>query len=534
MLRPAPTTATVRPPVNAIPSLLLRHPICLLLACGLLFHLCWLLAPFGFYEINAGYFFGPFAQQWDRFGWLALRGAPLGANAVALPQTVAQGFPYFNHPPGFAWTCSLFGTAEWQLRLPCTLAILASGPLLYALVRPRLGTAPAWFAGLLVMIAPANAFGAVISYESIVIAFGLLLLLAHERGAGGDRRWRALLLASAVLGIWMDWAFAFYVAALLPWSLPANARTLLRRLWLPCTATALSLLGVLLWRAWAEANPALPPPQAAQETLAATLQRAVFAGPAWGPFFTALGERLADGFSRPWLAVALLGLPLALRCTPRLLLTLLLPPLLNFGIFRSHSMGHLMFAAYMAPPLAVLAANVPYTIACWRRLPPLAPVVATAVAAFVIGMAGWHTAEWKRGATSPLLQRVGRSLSELVTTPLPESLSASDDREPLVASNAAQCYPYYVTSPRVLLSAVLDPVHLQAQRNGPARIVYVHFQNELHEPGKAPLIAPDQPLRDFLAPFPHIELPELVGEWPMGHGRTMVVRRASAWFVPRQ
>ncbi|MCA8963579.1 MAG: glycosyltransferase family 39 protein [Planctomycetes bacterium] len=513
--------------------LLLRRPILLLLACGLLFHLPWLAGPFGFGEnnINATFFFGPFAQHWEKFGWLTLRGAPLGATALTLPETVGAGFPYFNHPPGFAWLCCLLGTAEWQLRLPCVLAVIASGPLLFALLRSRLGAGPAWLAGLLVMIAPGTAYAAVISYESVVIAFGLLLLLAHEHTAAGDRRWRMPLVLAAALGVWIDWAFVFYVAALLPWSLPAAPRELLRRLWLPAAAAAVSLALVFAWRLWAEANPELPPPGPTQETIGRTLHRAVFGGPPWGAFFAALGDRLVDAFSRTGLGVALLGLPLALRACPRLVVALLLPPLLNFGIFRSHSMGHLMFAAYAVPPLAVLVAAVPHTLRRWRP----AATVAVAAGALVAAMVGWHTVEFERGATSPLLARVAAALSRMAAEPLPQGHpDPGDDRPPLVATNSPQIPPYYVTSPRVLLAPVADPRQLDAQRAGPARIVYVHFQNELHEPGKPPLVAPDQPLRDFLAPFPHIDLPEFVGEWPMGHGRTIVIRGAGAWFVPRR
>ncbi len=506
------------PPLERTP--LDRLAVPLLLAFGLALHLCWIAAPFGFHEINAGYFFGPFAQHWERFGWFELRGTPLGASAVALPETPQQGHPYWNHPPGFAWLCSLAGTAEWQLRLPCVFAAIGSGPLLFLLARPRLPAAAALLAGLLVQCCPAIAFSAVVSYESVVIACGLLLLLLHER-ARQSRRAALGAAAVAALGLWMDWAFGFYLLALGLWSLPARGRVWLVRLARPAAAAAASLLGIVAWRAWAGGAPLLPPPQPGHESAVAMLVRALLVAPPWGLWLELVGDRLRDGFGPALLLAAAAGaLPAVLRA-PRLVGTLLLPALLNLLVFRNHAAGHVMFFAYAGPPFALAAAHLFALAARWRS----AAAVAAALGLALVGATTWYTAEWKRGAVSPMFRTLGATLSRLAEEPSPDG----DVRPSLVATNATQNYPYYVRSPRVLLSPVVARAAIAAQRGGPSRLRYVYVDTEMRVPGQPVQRAGDVELRAWLGGFPSRALPELVGAWQLGHGIELVVHGAHVY-----
>jgi len=500
-------------------SVLERLAVPLLIAVGLGLHLPWLMAPFGFHDINAGGYFGPFAQSWHRFGFFELRGVPLGAWILTIPMSPAEGLPYWNHPPGFAWVTGAFGSAEWQLRLASLLGVIASGPLMFAFARRHLGSAAAFIAGLLVLAAPTVAFYSVMSYESLVLSLGLAMWLLHERvGRGGGTATRLGVLVVCFVGTWMDWAFGFYVLALLPLSLPAGFADLARRLWRPWLVYFVALLLIVLWIWWSKQAAGLPPPRAGA-TLADRAGHAVFGGPPPAVFFANLGRTLCEAFTLPVLIVAAVGAVPALWKMPRIMLTALLPAVLNIGIFRAHSANHVMFVAYLAPAVALAAACLLQQLG---RLRPMRPPVVLAAVALVMTMV-WHSWERKRGASQPLMARFGTAVSEIADAPSPDA----DTRSVLVATNVPQYYPYYISSPRVLLTPVLSHAELERQRGAAARLRYVYVQSEVRMVGEPPVAPPDEPLRAWLQQFPRHELPQLVGDWPLGHGDVFSV--LGAW-----
>jgi hypothetical protein len=206
----------------------------------------WLAAPFGFLENNAGYFFGPFAQSWERFGFAALRGIPLGPFEV-WPEAPARGYCYFNHPPGTAWLYAALGSAEWQLRLPSVLATIAAGMLMALLLLPRLGAWAAVLGGIAVQALPVVAFAGQMSYEPPVLALGLLLFWGMERAADKARGGMLAAAAAAAIGPWLDWSFGFFVLGLPLVHGQRRLREIGRRILVPWCLSLASLLLVLAW-----------------------------------------------------------------------------------------------------------------------------------------------------------------------------------------------------------------------------------------------------------------------------------------------
>lgn len=484
------------------------------LVAGCLLQAPWLCLPFGFLEENAGFFYGPFAQSYERFGFWALRGAPMGPFEV-WPLDPSGGYFYFNHPPGTFWLCSALGTAEWQIRLfPC-LALLASGALWTLLLRPRLGPWPAAAAGIALQAFPVAAFGSLVSLEPFVLATGLLLWwgATAARDGLGSRRWTAV---AACVGPWMDWSFGFYVLAL-PLLRPHRG---LGAAWagvrMPWIVSLASLSGVFAWMSWAKAA-TLAGSHGHSEGLVEMLQRALQARTAIGDFVTGAGAQLADGFTGFGGLAALLGFAFGLRSCRRLAVVALVPAALHVLAFSNHAATHLMFWCYFAVPASLGVGALVGACGSSPRFSWLAPLVFLAAMAEPLRASLRH----KQSATVPLLRDLGATLAT-------EARAArSDLAEPtMVATNAFRSYPYYVASSKVYLGPVTDPAIVENAQKGGGKIQFVYVAAELEaaDGTVAPLAAPA--LLAWLERFPKRELSHLRGRWPFGKDGFAIVRDA--------
>lgn len=107
------------------------------------------------------------------------------------------------------------GDEAW-LRLPSLLASVAAVPVLYAIVRPLLGTSAALLAALALAVAPYHVSFANYSRAFMLAGLGLLLALwaAARLAQGGGRRWWWLYAAGAVVAIYSEYDAGLFLAAL--------------------------------------------------------------------------------------------------------------------------------------------------------------------------------------------------------------------------------------------------------------------------------------------------------------------------------
>ncbi len=488
-------------------------------AAGLLLQAPWLVAPFGFLELNAGYFFGPFAQSYERFGFAALRGIPLGPFEV-WPESPDKGYCYFNHPPGTAWLYTALGSAEWQLRLPSVLATIAAGLLLALLLLRRQGPWAAAVGGIALQAFPALAFGSQLSYEPPVLALGLLLFFAADPEGPPRRGASLLVLLAAAVGPWLDWSFGFFVLGLPLVHGQRRLREIGRRILVPWCLSLASLLLVLAWMRWAKAAAFVPQRPGQGEDVAAMLDRALFDRPGFLDFAIAGADQLAQGFGLWTLALAAAGAFVFGRQQPRLLLASMVPALLHPLVFAAHAMTHLMFWAHVAVPaaagLAALAQQVHRER--WR--------MTLSVSLLVLALGGTTLASirLKQSGTAPIFASLGRALDAEATAARRDGASPA-----MVATNAFRSYPYYVASHKVYLGPVTDPALVENAWKGGAKIQFVYVAAELEDRhgNRAPLASPE--LLTWLERFPKRELPELQGRWPFGDDGYLSVRDAWAF-----
>jgi len=487
--------------------------LCLVALFGVAMQLPWIAEPFGFLENNAGFFFGPFAQSYERFGFFELRGIPLGPYEV-WPESPRGGYSYFNHPPGTAWVHAALGTREWQLRLPSVLATIASGVLLAMLVRRRVAAVPAAAAGMALQAFPVLAFGSQVSYEPLVLVCGLALWLAFLRAQDGERGAKAWLALAAVLGPWADWSFGFFVLGLVAFAEAGSVRQVVQRLAMPFFLAGASLLGVLAWVAWAKTAPFVAPAGGQSETAAAMFLRAIGTWPAWDVLQGAVWTNLADGLTEAGCLATLLGVALLSRSDRRLAFAALVPATSNVVLFANHATTHLMFWCFFVVPAGLGVAALVH--ACrniaWLRWAVLVSLLAQPIAVAV---------RFKQSATAPVFRELGEALARAAEEP------RMDGAEPtMVATNAFRSYPYYVASQKVYLGPVTSPELLENGRRGGGRVQFVYVAAELEaaDGRVAPLASPE--LLTWLQGFPKRELPQLRGRWPFGKDGFATVRDA--------
>ncbi|MEX2194937.1 MAG: glycosyltransferase family 39 protein [Thermoleophilaceae bacterium] len=124
---------------------------------------------------------------------------------------------YENTPPLFYLLLSALPLDdEAWLRLPSLLASVAAVPVLYAIVRPLLGTPAALLAALLLAVAPYHVSFSNYSRAFMLAGLGLLLALwaASRLAQGGRRRWWCLYAAGAVVAIYSEYDAGLFLVAL--------------------------------------------------------------------------------------------------------------------------------------------------------------------------------------------------------------------------------------------------------------------------------------------------------------------------------
>ena len=124
---------------------------------------------------------------------------------------------YENTPPLFyLLLAALPGTDEAWLRVPSLVASVAAVPVLYAIARPLLGTAPALLAALGLAVAPYHVSFANYSRAFMLAGLGLLLALwaAARLAQGGRRRWWWLWAAGAVVALYSEYDTGLALAAM--------------------------------------------------------------------------------------------------------------------------------------------------------------------------------------------------------------------------------------------------------------------------------------------------------------------------------
>jgi 4-amino-4-deoxy-L-arabinose transferase-like glycosyltransferase len=170
---------------------------------------------------------------------------------------------FYDHPPMIGWWLAAlipFGESEWWLRLPQVLQpaviALAVAWALGPVSRPLTpgpspasgeGSATAWWAALLVLLAPANIWNVFITTDTPLVYFAVFSALAWIRAARDDDR-RIYLLAGALLA---GAVLSKYFAALLGFAYLVD--TLIRprrRKWLGLAIVYASVLPALALMAW--------------------------------------------------------------------------------------------------------------------------------------------------------------------------------------------------------------------------------------------------------------------------------------------
>jgi len=482
---PRAASSTAGPDVGRARLGGLAGALLLLLAAALL-HGPRLDAPFGLHE-GGGDLYGCFHRVWDDFGFAALRGTPLRPQRFG---TLEGASLWLDHPPLLLWVSGALAASEWALRLPSVLSAWLAAVALFLLLRRALGGGPALAAALLLLLVPMVSLFAQMSYEDAALAAGLWLFLAalRAREPGPARgAWTALLAAIAIVGPWIDWAFAFYGLGLLALVGKRSLRRTVANVLLPAGCALLSLGAMQAWRLWAPHAPDVPARSAAL-SLPDLVEHAVLARPAAGDFAQSVLPLLARGFTLPVLVIGALGLPLLWRRLPRLTAALLVPGLLFPHVFAWHSARHYGFFAYLTPLLAGGAAALltPRTLpAALRALAGAALVAATAVSA----------AHWQAVASTSFFRDLGAELDA----------AAADGHA--VLHNFRVVYPWYVHSPRVLLTPVTTTAELQAAQAllppaEPLRLLWLEWETVRDDGTVRPSEPTDEALAAWLARWP--------------------------------
>ncbi|HWB61272.1 MAG TPA: glycosyltransferase family 39 protein, partial [Chthoniobacteraceae bacterium] len=152
-----------------------------------------------------------------RAGLVRTEGASTGFYFGPLPIPPA-GY-YLHHPPllhlALTWMFAIFGEHEWVARLLPIACSLASGVLLWLLVRSCAGTRAAAFSLAVFACLPMELrYGSMVNFEPVVLTFVLAALCClRQWHVTGRAQWKALAAACMMTGLWVDWAM--YIFALI-------------------------------------------------------------------------------------------------------------------------------------------------------------------------------------------------------------------------------------------------------------------------------------------------------------------------------
>lgn len=432
--------------------------ILLLALLAATFHLPRLQQPFGGDEINAGLFFGIVNKNFASLGFAELRGAPVGWKRWHADD---RAIPYLHHPPGLFWWMTALGTAEWAHRAPTVLCALVAALLLFALLRPRLGTFAAAVAAATLLGVPSFTLYSQASYETVVVAFGLLLWWTHARftaaAIGARAGWAVAVAATAFAGAWMDWSFVLFCLALpIVTASRAVGRTL-RDLALPAAAAGLAAATIVVWQDWASQSPHLlqDMPRA---TVRAMLENNILQRPPIDAWLAGAASLIPATASMPVACAALLGLPLLFRRAPRLALATMFAGIAHFTLFATHATNHPHFYCFFTVPLAAAVGAIATLGADASRLRRGAAVVAIALTA----SAWFASAKAVAANDTDYFRDLGRVLDTAAT---------GEGRSPYgrVLHNAPRVYPYYVESPDVWIPPTTQLATLKALCDEPQR-----------------------------------------------------------------
>lgn len=186
-----------------------------------------------------------------RAGLVQTEGASSGFYFGPLP-IPPRGY-YLHHPPLLhlilTWMFGLLGEHEWVARLLPIVCSIASGILLWWLVRSCAGRRTAAFTlGILVCLPMELRYGNMVNFEPLV----LMLILGALYGLrqwqlSSNGWWKALAVGLMMAGMWVDWAMYLFVIVTCAYWL-AKPRLNMRRTAMLLLASALMFGGLYLLR----------------------------------------------------------------------------------------------------------------------------------------------------------------------------------------------------------------------------------------------------------------------------------------------
>lgn len=514
-------------------------------------------------EANAGTFYRAFSRVWDEFGFFALKGLEVGTTGVpTLQPGIATG--YVNHPPAMAWVIYWAGSAEWQMRLPTVVCVIALGVMLYLWLAPRIGRLAAATAGVATLLPPTMSVHGQTSYELGVAVLGVGMMIAFERYLGARERanqpaeaeatgdglaprtratvWRTGVVVGtcAFLGPWFDWSFLYvYCLGLIPFVVRrrlgpvAQSVRLAWGLWLPA-AVATTSLGLLFWWRFVVTNdpdlPDVPDTQVGIVDLYLRTWHEFQQRGVWTSFLGAV-RMVREGFTDVLLIAALIGVVPLFRAVPRVACALAFGAL-HPALFPSHALDHAMFFVYIAPILVLSAGMTVQLVFRWSQRwssardggAGLVPRIVGSIALLlVLGAPGLSATQHLRATSYDFYRDLGRVLSE----------AADEDRYVVGHGWPYGAYTAYIDALRVFPYSVRDagllaqqPSLRRAEGLG-VRYLWLRF-------GDVPAFArefeePDG-LAELMRQFPRDRVSKLEGRFDVT-GRGHVVEVTEAWLV---
>lgn len=469
----------------------------LLIVLGLAFHLPRLHHPLGAIDQNAGKYFGPTLIAYEEIGFAELRGLPTWLQPTTRADRV---WPYPTHPPGLFWIMAALGTGEAAMRLPTVIGAILAAIALLLLLRPIIGLWPAFAAGACQLGVPAMTAYGQTSYAPVVLALGLWLLLSTTelRKATGAAAcgWRAVQVATCIVGPWIDWPFALYCLGLAIVTMRWPLRAWISELVVPAVVTIVSVGLFIAWRACIASAPFLRPTLPENDFVEMALVPFVKRAPL-DEFLTAASRFLVDTTGLPVALLGTAGMVLLVARAPRLTMGLLVAAASHVLVFSTHSLTHWGHYNYFAAPLAAGVGALGVI-----RSGLLRPIAAVGLVAAVC--AGWAAgiATVTRNETD-LYRDIGHTAVEATLQPGEGPFYD----QVYVLHNFGGHLPYYAYSDWVIALPATDVLTLEMMRRSK---LYEHgFRYLWFKPPQSMSKRVDPALSAFLEPYPRQRLLDL-------------------------